>query len=213
MQIHLFTESINASLAPTNLTSSRYPIHRWANFIAGYSPEFVSACIREADLSPGDIVLDPFGGLGTTPVQSLLDGFSCIVSEANPYFADLATAKCQAALGNVEPNEIFSILNHLATYEGDLADIYSADALKFLLKLIPENELRILVSAKLREIEIHPKNKLLYRLIVSNILELTSKSQTDGIYKAPTTSKRSSSFQNALLRVQSQVIELSLIHI
>lgn len=207
MQLSLFTDSINSSLAPTNLTSSRHPIHRWANFIAGYSPEFVSTCIREASLSPGDIVLDPFGGLGTTPVQSLLDGFSCIVCEANPYFADLATAKCQAALGNVEPDEVFSVLHHLAPYEGDLADIYSADALKFLLKLIPETQLRILVSARLREIEIAPGNKLFYRLIVSIILELTSKSQTDGIYKAPTTKKKSSSFQDALLHIQSQVME------
>jgi DNA modification methylase len=207
MQLSIFSDSINSSLAPTNLTSSRHPIHRWANFIAGYSPEFVSACIREAGLSSGDIVLDPFGGLGTTPVQSLLDGFSCIACEANPYFADLATAKCQAALGNVESDEIFSVLNHLAPYEGDLADIYSADALKFLMKLIPENQLRILVNAKLREIEITPKNKFFYRLVVSIILELTSKSQTDGIYKAPTTRKRSISFQDALLRVQSQIIE------
>lgn len=207
MQIPLFTESITSSLAPTNLTSSRHPIHRWANFIAGYSPEFVSACIQKAGLSPGDVVLDPFGGLGTTPVQSLLDGFSCIVSEANPYFADLATAKCQAALGDVEADEVFFILNNLVIYEGNLTDIYSDDALKFLLKLIPEKELRILVSAKLREVEVTSKNKLLYRLIVSRILELTSKSQTDGVYKAPTTSKKSISFQDALSRVQSQVIE------
>lgn len=207
MQLSLFTDPIHLSLAPTNLTTSRHPIHRWANFIAGYSPEFVSACIREACLSPGDTVLDPFGGLGTTPVQSLLDGFSCIACEANPYFADLATAKCQAALGNVDPDEVFSVLHQLPTYEGDLADIYPVDALKFLHKLIPEVQLRILVSARLREIEISPKNKLFYRLIVSIILELTSKSQTDGIYKAPTTKKKSSSFQDALARIQSQVME------
>jgi DNA modification methylase len=207
MQLSLFTDSISSSLAPTNLTSSRHPIHRWANFIAGYSPEFVSGCIREACLSPGDTVLDPFGGLGTTPVQSLLDGFSCIACEANPYFADLATAKCQAALGNVEPDEIFSVLHHLAPYEGDLASIYSVDALKFLQKLIPEIQLRILVNARLKEVEITPKNKLFYRLVVSIILELTSNSQTDGIYKAPTTKKKSSSFPEALLRIQSQVME------
>lgn len=207
MQLSLFTDPISSSLAPTNLTSSRHPIHRLANFIAGYSPEFVSACIREASLSPGDTVLDPFGGLGTTPVQSLLDGFSCIVCEANPYFADIAAAKCQAALGNVEPDEIFSKLHQLVPYEGDLAYIYSVDALKFLQKLIPEIQLRFLVSARLKEIEITPRNKLFYRLVVSIILELSSKSQTDGIYKAPTTKKKSIAFQDALSRIQSQVME------
>ncbi|MEH2048925.1 hypothetical protein [Nostoc sp.] len=212
MQLSLFTDSIHPALAPTNLTSSRHPIHRWVNFIAGYSPEFVSACIREAGLSSGDTILDPFGGLGTTPVQSLLDGFSCIACEANPYFADLATAKCQAALGSVNPDEVFSALHQLAPYKGELADIYSFDALTFLNKLIPETELRFLVNARLKESEITSDNKLFYRLVVSIILELTSKSQTDGIYKAPTTKKKSNSFSDALLRVESQIItDLNLI--
>ena len=212
MQLSLFTDSIHPALAPTNLTSSRHPIHRWVNFIAGYSPEFVSACIREAGLSSGDTILDPFGGLGTTPVQSLLDGFSCIACEANPYFADLATAKCQAALGAINPDEVFSTLHQLVPYKGELADIYSVDALKFLKKLIPETELRVLVNARLKELEITPNNKLFYKLVVSVILELTSKSQTDGIYKAPTTKKKSNSFQDALLRVESQIMaDLNLI--
>ncbi|MBN3928027.1 hypothetical protein [Nostoc sp. NMS4] len=206
MQLSLFTDSIHPALAPTNLTSSRHPIHRWVNFIAGYSPEFVSACIREAGLSLGDTILDPFGGLGTTPIQSLLDGFSCIACEANPYFADLAIAKCQAALGAINPNEVFSTLHQLDPYKGELADIYSVDALTFLNKLIPETELRFLVNARLKESEITPDNKLFYRLVVSVILELTSKSQTDGIYKAPTTKKKSNSFPDALLRIESQII-------
>ncbi|WP_257236620.1 hypothetical protein [Nostoc sp. 'Peltigera malacea cyanobiont' DB3992] len=159
MQLSLFTDSIHPALAPTNLTSSLHPIHRWVNFIAGYSPEFVSVCIREAGLSSGDIILDPFGGLGTTPVQSLLDGFSCIACEANPYFADLATAKCQAALGAINPDEVFSTLHQLSPYKGELADIYSADALTFLKKLIPETELRVLVNARLKGLKITPDNK------------------------------------------------------
>ena len=133
--------------------------------------------------------------MGTTPVQSLLDGFNCIACEANPYFADIAIAKCQAALGNVDPDEVFSTLEQLVSYEGDLAEIYSVDALKFLHKLIPEAQLRVLVSAKLKELEIISENRLFYRLIVSIILELTSKSQTDGIYKAPTTKKNQNLFK------------------
>ncbi|MHC5727221.1 MAG: hypothetical protein ACYTXY_24415, partial [Nostoc sp.] len=57
-----------------------------------------------------------------------------------------------------------------------------------------------------KESEITQDNKLFYRLVVSVILELTSKSQTDGIYKAPTTKKKSNSFQDALLRVESQIM-------
>ena len=61
--------------APTNLRSNRHPIHRWANFIAGYSPEFVSECASDAGLNRCDVVLDPFNGLWTALTQALLDGF------------------------------------------------------------------------------------------------------------------------------------------
>lgn len=50
-------------------------------------------------------------------------------------------------------------------------------------------------------------NDPIHSSLVSTILELTSKSQTDGIYKAPTTQKKSISFPDALLRVQSQIME------
>ena len=32
---------------PTNLTTHRHPVDRWFNFIAGFSPEFVSSCIAK----------------------------------------------------------------------------------------------------------------------------------------------------------------------
>jgi DNA modification methylase len=110
MQLTLLPELIDRKVAPTNLRSNRHPIHRWANFIAGYTPEFVSECARDAGLKRGDVVLDPFAGLGTTLTQALLDGFSAVGYEANPFFHELATAKIQAATGRVSPDEVFSVL-------------------------------------------------------------------------------------------------------
>jgi DNA modification methylase len=51
------------------------PVHRWWPYVQGYSAEFVSAALEEADLAPGATVLDPFAGSGTTLVEARRRGF------------------------------------------------------------------------------------------------------------------------------------------
>jgi hypothetical protein len=92
-------------------------------------------------------------------------------------------------------------------YLADLTEVWTKDAATFLLKLIPENNLRLLASALLLENEINPTDKYLYRLIISRVLELSAQSQTDGIYKAPTTSKSSIPYQVALRKVCREIRE------
>lgn len=75
---------------PTNLTTNRHPIHKWYNFIAGFSPEFVSQCIQDANLKPEDIIIDPFAGLSTTLVQANSAGFPAVGFEVNPFFYDIS---------------------------------------------------------------------------------------------------------------------------
>ena len=48
---------------------------------------------------PGDIVLDPFGGSGTTGVAALLEGRRVILVERDPAFA----AICRARLSHAAP--------------------------------------------------------------------------------------------------------------
>jgi len=78
------------------------PIHRWVPWIAGYSASFVDDVIS-AFLSTGKrgLVLDPFCGVGTTLVQTLLRGHDAIGFEINPYPALAARAKLNALSINV----------------------------------------------------------------------------------------------------------------
>ena len=46
---------------------------------------------------PGDIVLDPFGGSGTTGVAALLEGRRVILCERDPEYAAIARQRCEAA--------------------------------------------------------------------------------------------------------------------
>lgn len=206
MQLALFPEKVDRKVAPTNLRSNRHPIHRWANFIAGYTPEFVSECARDAGLKRGDVVLDPFAGLGTTLTQALLDGFSAFGYEANPFFHELATAKIQAATGHSSPDEVFTALESVGAYLGNLGDMFGEDAFKFLTKMFAEDDFRVLAAARLAEGLVSEVNRPLFRLIVSRVMEAVCLSQTDGVYKAPTTRKSGKSFALALAEVRRDVL-------
>jgi site-specific DNA-methyltransferase (adenine-specific) len=49
---------------------------------------------------PGDVVLDPFGGSGTTGVAALLEGRRVVLVEREPAFAAIIRARCAAADGS-----------------------------------------------------------------------------------------------------------------
>lgn len=67
------------------------PLHRWVPWIAGFSAQFVQDCfetfLKDRRKTPTPRVLDPFAGVGTTLVQSLLNGYDCVGFEINPYAA------------------------------------------------------------------------------------------------------------------------------
>ena len=46
---------------------------------------------------PGDVVLDPFGGSGTTGVAALCEGRRVILVEREPRFAEIARQRCEHA--------------------------------------------------------------------------------------------------------------------
>ena len=68
-------------------------IHRWANWIAGFSGEFARSAITQylPFPSPHSVVMDPFAGVGTTLVEANRLGLDSIGFEINP-FAHLVSA-------------------------------------------------------------------------------------------------------------------------
>jgi DNA modification methylase len=200
-QLKLFEYESPREKLPTNLTTNRHPIHRWFNFIAGFSPEFVTWCIKEANLNASDILIDPFSGLSTSLVQANIQGLSSVGFEAHPFFYDISLAKLFPPTDINQVDEIAKICQFVEPYTSDITEIWADDAKIFLEKLIPESELRLLASALLLEKEIASTERYLYRLIISRVLEFTSGSQTDGIYKAPTSKKKSIPYQIAFQKV------------
>jgi len=73
------------------------PIHRWVPWIAGFSSDFVKEALK-SHLDSKGTVLDPFAGVGTTLVESVLSGHNTIGFEINPYAALACRVKLNAHL-------------------------------------------------------------------------------------------------------------------
>lgn len=67
------------------------PFHRWYPFVEGYSAELVERALSEP--APDGMVLDPFGGSGTTPLAAAMLGRDAMFAEVNPYLAWIGEVK------------------------------------------------------------------------------------------------------------------------
>jgi DNA modification methylase len=165
----------------------------------------VSRCIEQANLKADSRILDPFVGCGTTLVESNIRGFSSIGFEAHPFLSEICYSK---TLIETEVRVLREIKqNYLSIIPDPDFSEYSRDALVFLKKLIPEQSLEKLNAA--RKMTFHyPKSlSILLKMILSKVLDLCSFAKTDGIYKAPTSTKKPVCYQDALIRVMDMVIE------
>jgi DNA modification methylase len=69
---------------PTNTTTRQHAVHRWFNFIAGFSPELVWLCCERVGRKNATL-LDPFAGCGTSLVAATQHGFSVAGSDRHPH--------------------------------------------------------------------------------------------------------------------------------
>lgn len=70
--------------------------YKGAHF-ATYPPALIEPCIL-AGSRPGDVVLDPFGGSGTTAQVAIENGRRAVLCELNPEYISLAHARIDAAV-------------------------------------------------------------------------------------------------------------------
>lgn len=71
--------------------------YRDAHF-ATFPPNLILPCIL-AGTKPGDVVLDPFGGSGTTGMVALKQGRRTVIIELNPDYVQLAERRCDVTPG------------------------------------------------------------------------------------------------------------------
>lgn len=189
---------------PTNTLSDQNRVQRWANFIAGYSIEFVEICLQKSDPLAG-LVLDPFLGCGSTLVAAKNLGFRGIGYDRHPVFLTLAKAK----LENYTVEDVKNVKKLLSSYNSSLmGSFYAENADKFLKKLFEADDL-IHIYRALQSLD-RCKDIRLKPLAITYFLkacEAACGSQTDGIYKAPTSRKKRIHFLESLSKVEDLLLE------
>jgi DNA modification methylase len=179
--------TIKKERLPTNTTTYKHPVHRWYNFIAGFSPEFVGLCLDTLQIAP-ELYLDPFAGCATGPLAAVARGIEAVGYEPHPIMAKVARAKLPGADAVERLDQIEHAI--LAGLRKPLPSSTLPFAPKnFLRKLFPEESLAVLLGARASLEERGLSADDLAFLVLSKILDLSSHSQTDGIYKAPTSRK------------------------
>jgi tRNA G10 N-methylase Trm11 len=73
--------------------TTNMPIHRWVRLTPSFSPLLVSRLIKDFKCDRQSIVLDPFMGIGTTPLQCQFEGINSIGVDINPFLHYVATMK------------------------------------------------------------------------------------------------------------------------
>jgi DNA modification methylase len=79
-------------------------LHEWFPYIEGYSPQFVEQVLREF-CPEATRVLDPFGGLGTTPLTAARLGCDAFYCELNPLLQFITTTKVEV-LTSAQPKRL-----------------------------------------------------------------------------------------------------------
>jgi hypothetical protein len=69
------------------------PIHRWYRLTPSFSPQLAHDIADHFRLDSTDIVLDPFGGVGTVPLCMKYRGITARSIELNPYLHFVGTVK------------------------------------------------------------------------------------------------------------------------
>jgi hypothetical protein len=83
----------NGTFSVSALDSAEHARHRWYFFKEGFSPAIVDHAIDDARLNEGSLIVDPFCGSGTVPLQAAIKGYCGHGIEVNPFLAFVANTK------------------------------------------------------------------------------------------------------------------------
>lgn len=115
-QIALIPDLNDSEGARSNATANRLDaadrvIHDWYRFVLSFPPHLVREYLERFRLAPGQTVLDPFCGTGTTVVEAKLHGIGGVGIEANALAHFASSVKTD---WTVDPGELLECAQAIA---------------------------------------------------------------------------------------------------
>jgi 16S rRNA G966 N2-methylase RsmD len=130
--------------------------HDWYRFVLSYPPHLVQDYLQKFGVEPGQTVLDPFCGTGTTIVECKKQGISSVGVEANLMAWFAGTVKVNWAL---DANKLLNHAHHIAEKTQSLLDQPEAE-----LRLLPEDSLKLLLKNSISPLPLHKTLVLLEQI-------------------------------------------------
>lgn len=119
----------NSALKSAKRTKNeRIGVHGWHPYYAGYAERFVESAIEHLSLTPGQLVLDPWNGSGTTALVAQRRGIAEIGLDVNPVMNIFSTAK-NAYLTDKGDNILAAARDAIASAKADKTVIADEDPL------------------------------------------------------------------------------------
>ena len=122
IQQSLFKEKNYYGTSATHTGGKGEVFHDWYPYLEGFSSSFVSS-VFEKYLSNAKKILDPFSGIGTTPIYLTINGIKSYYCEVNPVLQHLVISKSQVL--NLERIEKIKLVNKIEKIKKNLQNLNS----------------------------------------------------------------------------------------
>ena len=120
IQQSLFKEKNYYGTSATHTGGKGEVFHDWYPYLEGFSSSFVSS-VFEKYLSNAKKILDPFSGIGTTPIYLTINGIKSYYCEVNPVLQHLVLSKSQVL--NLDRIEKIKLVNKIEKIKKNLKNL------------------------------------------------------------------------------------------
>lgn len=210
-----FNSTVQAELEETarngkNRQATRYSVHGLHEYKGKFNPQVAKALLNIFKVEPGQVVLDPFCGSGTTLVECCHLGVDAVGTDINPLAVFLSNAKLLGL--SVPPCELRkahkNISAQLRSFDGRKAPQSSAARREYLLKWFDPEIYDEIEGVRAIILDIAGEMSPIFLSVASNLLrEYSQQDPRDLRIRRRTSPLPSNSFTSALLDALPQIID------